>query len=270
VDKRFASILELQQEVIRCPLKCPFRNTAAGYFPKPPRGPDTSPVMIVFENPGSPGARNTAQYGNPEMNYTIENITLDDALRMCIQGQESWLFWSNKLDKQKWDDAGFVIGKRVYTTDSHKCPNPKGLDKNELPKLKEQAREMCLDYLREEIRLIQPRVIIAFGDYARRSVERIEGAMWSNPRKNMPDDQRVRTVGGRLYAVLPHPDSLRYEPKEMKAHYRNSIAFVFGKVKEFLSGPEVPQTGTSCCTEWHGVKHKSFRPSGFPVSVAAR
>jgi hypothetical protein len=24
------------------------------------------------------------------------------------------------------------------------------------------------------------------------------------------------------------------------------------------------------CSEWHGVKHKSFRPSGFPVSVAAR
>src|SRR5579872_316335 len=105
---RFESIADLQEAVIRCRLNCPYRNEAPGYYPKPPRGPHTSKVMIVFENPGSPEGKNTTREGSPEMAFTIADITLDDALRLCIQGQRAWLFETSRLDKVRWDEAGFV------------------------------------------------------------------------------------------------------------------------------------------------------------------
>src|SRR5260370_27129363 len=231
---RFESIAELQQAVIRCPLQCPYRNEAPGYYPKPPRVPHTSKVMIVFENPGSPDGRNTTRDGKPEMDHTIADIALLDALHFCIQGQRAWLFQSNQLNKAKWDEAGFVIGETVYTTDSHKCPNPKDPEKK---KRKAQARKLCLAYLREEIRLIQPKAIIVFGDPARRSVESLGGVKWSGALKRMPDDKRVQTAGGRLYAVLPHPDGLWRYPPMAREEYEGAIGSVFAAVKKFLSEP---------------------------------
>ena len=137
---------------------------STGFYPKPPRGPATSSVMIVFENPGSPEGRNLSREQNPETAFDITNITLTEALRFAVPGQQNWLFRSNRLDRTKWEQAGLVIGETVYTTDSHKCPNPRDRNKQ---RQKECARELCLAYLREEIRLIQPKAIIAFGDWAK-------------------------------------------------------------------------------------------------------
>jgi uracil-DNA glycosylase family 4 len=228
---RFQTITELRQAVIRCPLACPYRNEAPGYYPKPPRGPESSEVMMVFENPGSPEGRNTIRDGKPEMDFTIANIALPDALRFCIQGMRAWLFQSNRLNKATWDEAGFIVGETIYTTDSHKCPNPRDPEKEGQ---KDTARRMCLDYLREEIRLIQPRAIIAFGEHARKSVEKICGVQWSGSLKRMEREQRVAVVGGRLYALLPHPDGLWRNPPMTTDAYEEAIAFVFGKVKAHL------------------------------------
>jgi uracil-DNA glycosylase family 4 len=188
--------------------------------------------MIVFENPGSPDGRNTTRDGKPEMDYTIADIMLPDALQFCIQGQRTWLFQSNQLNKSMWDEAGFVIGETVYTTDSHKCPNPKDPGKR---KQKSLARNLCFAYLSEEFRLIQPKVIIAFGDHARRSVERLGGIKWSGSLKSMSDDERVTTDGGRLYAVLPHPDGLWRNPPMTRSEYESAIGSVFAAVKRFLN-----------------------------------
>jgi uracil-DNA glycosylase family 4 len=178
--------------------------------------------MILFENPGSPES-------TPQMDYTISNITLPVAQRLCIELQRRWL--SDWLDREKWDKAGFVIGKTVYTTDSHKCPDPRDVEKK---KRKEQARELCLDYLSEEIRLMKPKAIIAFGDYARRSVEKLEGVKFPGSLKSMTDDERVQKVSRRLYAVLPHPAGIWRNPPMKRDNYEAAIASVLAAVKEFL------------------------------------
>jgi hypothetical protein len=100
---RFESIAELQHAIVRCPLECPYRNEAPGYYPKPPRGPANFPVMIVFENPGSPGGRNLSVEQNPELAFSIANITLPEALRLAIPGQQNWLFRSNQLEAIRKD-----------------------------------------------------------------------------------------------------------------------------------------------------------------------
>jgi uracil-DNA glycosylase len=243
MSMRFETINQLRETVIHCALACPFRNEAAGYYPKPPRGPHDSKVMMVFENPGSPKDKNTRSEGHPEMTYTIRDIGLRDALHFTIQGQRNWLFKTAKLNKATWDEAGFVIGESVYTTDSHRCPDPagqKGLDRAEQAKANKQrlankhkARVLCSQYLKEELRLVNPNVIVAFGEYARRSIEMLEGVNWSGKTRTMPKEQRIVEKGTRLYALLPHPSSLRYMSSEVRAGVEVAIAYVFGKAKEF-------------------------------------
>jgi hypothetical protein len=193
--------------------------------------------MIVFENPGPPGGKNMTHGGqpDPQLDYTIADVTLPDALSACIRGQNAWLFQSVQLDKTKWDNAGFVIGETVFTTDSHKCPDPNDAEKK---KRKHEARQCCVGYLKEEIRLVQPRAIIAFGDCARRSIEEAEGVKWPAELKLklMSDDDRVICARGRLYAVLPHPNGLWRNPPITKEVYEAAIGSVFQRVKIFLSG----------------------------------
>jgi uracil-DNA glycosylase family 4 len=190
--------------------------------------------MIVFENPGSPEGRNLSREHNPETAFDITNITLAEALRFAVAGQRNWLFRSIKLDQAKWEKAGIVIGESVYTTDSHKCPDPKNTDPKDKKKQKEQARKLCLAYLREEIRLIQPKAILAFGNYARRSVEGLCCVNWSDDKNLMANDKRVQIVGGRLYAVLPHPNGIWRRPTMALDDFEAAIDFVFAEVKSFL------------------------------------
>jgi uracil-DNA glycosylase len=243
---RFTSISELQEKLIHCACThCPYRSEAPGFYPKPPRGPHDAKVMIVFENPGPPSGMTTTRGGtqDPQMGFTIKDIKLGDALRWAIKFQDAWLFETSKLNRKAWDTADFVIGTTVYTTDSHKCPDPRDPEKDPADpdkkkknneKNKRRARKYCLAYLREEIRLIQPKVIIAFGNYARRSLKSIERVKWKGSLKFMADNDRVKIVGRRLFAMLPHPNSIWRKPPMSKKAYEAAIEYVFGKATEFL------------------------------------
>ncbi len=180
------------------------------------------------------------------MEYTIADITLPDALRLCIEGQRAWPFELNRLDKAKRKRADFVIGETVYITDSHKCPNPKDLGRR---KQKDKATKLCLPYLREEVRLIQPKAIVAFAEDARRSVEKACGVKWSGSVKRMPDHKRVLTAEGRLYAVLSHPDGIWRNPPMSREESEAAIAFIFAAAKQCVAkelSPGGPRRENPC------------------------
>ena len=231
---QFTSIDELRECVIHCrQLACPFRNKARGYYPKPPKGPVTADVMIIFENPGTPGG-----HSPDEMAYDIGDIKLTDALRLCLQGQKTWLFDDQGADEDMWNEFEFTLGKTVYTTDSHKCPDPKAKEKlttaQKTPQ-KERARGLCLDYLREEIRLVQPKAIIAFGKSSRESLKELESVDWDGTITKIPQADRVRIQNGRCYALLPHPGWYNKFGDEGRHRFNDDTRFIFSKVNEFVT-----------------------------------
>ena len=242
---KFASIDDLRESVIHCrQFGCPFRSTARGYYPKPPKGPTAADVMIIFENPKTPGG-----HSPDEMAFDIGDIKLADAIRLCLQGQKHWLFDVQGADEDMWTEFGFTLGKTVYTTDSHKCPDPKVKEivTTALKKVKkERARGLCREeYLREEIRLVQPKAIIAFGEPSRKSLAEIERLVWNGNITAFTQDQRVKVENGRCYALLPHPGWYirQYGKEKGKQPFNDDVRFVFAKVREFLKAvhPELPK-----------------------------
>lgn len=235
VNGQETKLQELQERIIHCrQFACPFRNKARGFYPKPPRGPATAPVMIVFENPAPPGGHNEGRVNKAEMNYDICEINLADALEMSVRNQKKWLFNNQGADEGMWDDFGCIIGETVYTTDSHKCPDPKDEEKKK-PAVKDKARIFCLDYLRKEICLINPRVIIAFGESARSSLAEIENVTWNGHITKLLPNQRTKKQNNRFYALLPHPSWYRHEfGTQGYKMFNEDVRFVFTQAKEFL------------------------------------
>ena len=58
---------------------------------------------------------------------------------------------------------------------------------------------------------------------------------WSGSLKLMDNDKRVQITGGRLYAVLPHPDGRWRNPPITAEQYEAAVAFVFAATSEHLS-----------------------------------
>jgi hypothetical protein len=189
--------------------------------------------MLIFENPGSPSGRNLAVENNPEMAYDISDAKLPEVLRLCIKGQKNWLFEHQGADEELWEEFGFRIGETIYTTDSHKCPNPKEKEKS-TPTQKERTRALCLDYLREEIRIVRPKAIIAFGEPSRKSLADIEGVAWEGKVTGLPQDARLKVQNGRCYALLPHPGWYNKYGEKGRLRFNDDLRFVFGKVSGFI------------------------------------
>lgn len=226
-------IRTLQESIIHCRnMYCPFRNRKGGFYPKPPRGPEDSNIMLIFENPGNPEGKNLKMEGSPECKWNIETIELDIALKLAIQGQMNWLFDNVKLSKPIWDRHGISIGSTVYSTDAHKCPNP---SRSVNSGLKKAASKYCLPYLRREIDIVKPIVIISFGGFARDSLSELEGIKWSGNIKEMSIEQRIKRKGNRMYALLPHPNGLWKKPKMSKGNMDSIIDNIFEQSKKWIN-----------------------------------
>ena len=238
----YKNITELRKSVLHCPrTECPFRNTHKGHYPKPPRGPITAEVMMIFENPGSPEGKNLKKEDNPECQWDINTITLKEARQLSIRGQTNWLFDTCRLDRNIWSKHNMVIGETVYTTDTHKCPNPKGGK----AKQKKTAFRICIEYLQEEIRLVKPKVIFAFGDYARRAVKHIEGVRWVDEKngkeliikKSGARQERLYHTDQRLYVLMPHPSGFWQNPPMTITDYNEALEYAFAKASDWVNRP---------------------------------
>jgi uracil-DNA glycosylase family 4 len=231
---RISKIRHLREALIHCPVtECPFRNEESGYYPQPSRGPSTTGTMMIFENPGNPGSVNLGNEGNPEMNYDINNISLAKALKFNIQGQSNWLFRTCRLNGKIWEKHRMLIGKTIYTTDVIKCPDPKTLRGPELNRAKKAAFAFCLNYLKEEISLIRPKVIFVFGNYARKAIRSIENTTWACNPKDMDRQRGLISTSHRMYILMPHPSGLWKNPPVALNSFEAYLEYAFRKAIAF-------------------------------------
>ena len=245
---KFTSIKTISDTLIHCSkIECPLRSEEPGEYPKPPAGPVKSEIVMIFENPGDPHGKNLQAEGNLECQFDIHSIALAQARKFKKQGQENWLFRTRGLNKGLWSKHEMVPGLNTYSTDSHKCFSRKGTKDS----VKRAAIRCCLEYLSEEIRLVKPKVLMAFGDYARDALGSLEGVYWVDVDgkrlciRTRKKAKRLVKEQGRLYVLLPHPDGFwkrsRSESGDCKAmnkaEFELALDYCFKATRKWLRHP---------------------------------
>lgn len=219
------SLHALKKRLVRCgDTDCPFRSTEPGYYPKPPRGPSDARIALLFQNPGSPVGKNLH---GAECGSSINDVDLEAAVQLAIQGRRNWLFNTSSLNETVWQKHNIVEGQTVYSTDLVKCANPP---------TSEQFNRRLVDrcsrrYLDVEFKLLNPTVIIAFGVPAKAWLERRHGVRWGGALKALPMEKRVKPVGDLLLAVMPHPSGLWRYPSMSQDEFSRHMDFVFASAR---------------------------------------
>ena len=152
---------QFAENVLHCAkTQCPFHQIRPGGYPKFSYGNPRSKVMAVFQNPGQP----TYQ----ERQKTIETVTVGEMRQWANAGVSNWLgTYLDDLSTLEYGKRSFLDS--YYFTQAYRCPDP--LDENK--KKGKTAMRQCSDHLREEINIIKPRIILAFGGEALEGVRRI-------------------------------------------------------------------------------------------------
>jgi len=177
-------------EISAC-TRCPLHATRKK--PVPGEGPLDADVMVVGEAPG----RREDETGRP---FVGPAGRLLDALLV---------------------KAGLERGG-VYITNVVKCRPPGNRD----PTREEIAA--CLPYLRRQIRIIRPRVIIALGRHAGRTLYELAGRRWRGMKAEHGVPLEVEIEGVRLTLVATyHPAAALYNPqvrRSLEEDFSNIIA----------------------------------------------
>lgn len=184
------------EKVLHCAkTQCPFHQTRPGAYPKFSYGNARADVMAVFQNPGQP----TFQ----ERRKTIKMVSVEEMRQWANSGLSNW------LKKYRIHPSELEYGARsfldsYYMTQSYRCPDPLG---GILESQKSEAREQCLAYLRQEIAIVQPKVILCFGNRALQSVKDILSPSSPKPSgiATLFDQKRIFEWDGKWVFPLIHP-----------------------------------------------------------------
>jgi uracil-DNA glycosylase family 4 len=175
VDKFSPQIVDLMARVARCRI-CP---TIAPYrkFPAPNRGTAKYRLMIVGEAPGRVSLEHGRAFSNPR------NLTIRRGFAQAIAPGVLEL-----------DDA-------FYLTDVVKCWPAKGLTANRSP-IAAEIRTCADRFLRHEIELIRPHLVMTFGALAARAV--------TGQKLNLTEVHARALDSGRGFKVVPlvHPSTI--------------------------------------------------------------
>ncbi len=188
---------KLIEEIKHC-RKCPLHKTRKN--PVPGEGSIETKVMFVGE---APGAREDEE-GRPFVGA------------------------AGKLLTELLESIG-VKREQVYITNVVKCRPPGNRDPTE------EEIAACLPYLIKQIKLLQPRVIIALGRHAARTLFKLAGLTWRN----------MTTMHGRVHegvidgvkvkiVATYHPAAALYYPKlrpVLESDFRDVI-------KQLITGSE--------------------------------
>lgn len=104
------------------------------------------------------------------MNYEkgIDNITVNEMRKWAGEGVQRWLFGLGRVPHTLFNLGGHNFLELYYLTQAYRCPDPEG--ETFANRERGRARRECLHHLREEISIVRPRVVLAFGTDALRSV----------------------------------------------------------------------------------------------------
>jgi DNA polymerase len=184
------SYLKLVEEIKRC-TKCPLHKSRKNAVPG--EGPLDADVMVVGEGPG----RNEDEQGRPFVGA------------------------AGKLLTELLEAAG-LPRESVYITNVVKCRPPGNRDPAD------EEIVACLPYLLAQIRLVRPKLIIAVGRHAARTLLQLSGRQF---RSMARDHGKVyeATIEGVRVRIIPtyHPAAALYKPQlrqDLERDFRTVIA----------------------------------------------
>jgi uracil-DNA glycosylase family 4 len=199
-DRRREEYSKLVEAIVNCK-KCPLHKTRRK--PVPGEGPLDATVMIVGEAPG----RKEDETGRP---FVGAAGRLLDALLL---------------------KAGLTRNS-VYITNIVKCRPPGNRDPTR------EEVEACLPYLRMQIRIIKPRVIIALGRHAARTLYSLAGRRWRGMRAEHGVPVNVE-IEGLPVVLIPtyHPAAALYNP-QLRGELERDFAEVISRIVKEVSGED--------------------------------
>ena len=189
---------QFAENVLHCAkTQCPFHQTRPGGYPKFSYGNPISKVIAVFQNPGQP----TYQ----EQQKTIDTVTVKEMRRWANGGVTNWLSKHIDLSALEYDGRPFL--DLYYMTQAYRCPDPP----NKTSAKQNKARRDCLDYLRQEINIIKPKVILTFGGEALESVRSIlsPSSKVAGLTTLFLEEKVIEWDGVRVFPLV-HPNGYKY------------------------------------------------------------
>jgi DNA polymerase len=166
---------KLVERILTC-TKCPLHRSRKKAVPG--EGPLSTRIMLVGEAPG----RSEDEQGRPFVGA------------------------AGSLLNQLLKEAG-LDRSQVYITNVVKCRPPGNRDPSD------DEISACLPYLIEQIKLIKPRVIVALGRHAGRTLFTLSGLKWDSISKHRGKVYEVGLLGSRVKLVVTyHPAAALYKP----------------------------------------------------------
>ena len=199
----------LVEEIMKC-TRCRLHQYRRN--PVPGEGPLNAKVMVVGEAPG----RNEDIQGRPFVGA------------------------AGQLLNRLLELAG-LKREQVYITNIVKCRPPGNRDPQE------DEVKACLPYLLHQIRLIRPKLIIAVGRHAARTLLELAGLQWRSMSAQHGKAYRSEIEGVKLMiAVTYHPAAALYKPplrQKLEEDFQGPIAAAVQEaMKEEESTPKKPRT----------------------------
>ncbi len=192
---------KLIEEIMSCS-KCPLHRSRRN--PVPGEGRVDADIMFIGEAPG---------------------VREDETGRPFVGA-------AGKLLTELIESIGLKRGD-VYITNIVKCRPPGNRDP------RDEEIDTCLPYLLRQIRLIEPKVIVALGRHAGRVLYSLAGLRWAN----------MSVLHGRVYDVVVegvrvklvatyHPAAALYNPRlrdSLVGDFKNSILKAIRESRESVS-----------------------------------
>jgi len=196
----------LVEEINRC-TRCPLHRSRRN--PVPGEGPLDARVMVVGEAPG----RREDEQGRPFVGPAGQLLT------------------------RLLELAG-LRRDRVYITNVVKCRPPGNRDP------RDEEIEACLPYLLRQLRLIKPRLVIAVGRHAGRTLYRLAGLRWTSITRLHGRVVEASIAGHRvLLAVTYHPAAALYKPPVRELLERDFSGPIADAVRRISGEDEARQEG---------------------------
>ncbi len=184
---------QLEDEIRNC-IKCPLYKSRTNTVPG--EGSHNPAIMFIGE---APGKQEDIQ-GRPFVGRAGEYLT----------------HLISTLDLKRED---------VYITNVVKCRPPNNRDPTD------EEIEKCLPYLRRQIKLLKPKIIVALGRHAAKTLARESGISFKGITRERGKISRVRIYGLEISLVYTyHPAAALYNP-----NLKNIIEGDFRKIKELLN-----------------------------------
>ncbi|AEM38009.1 phage SPO1 DNA polymerase-related protein [Pyrolobus fumarii 1A] len=197
VEEKQKEYEKLVKEIVSC-TKCPLYKTRKN--PVVGEGPLDTKIMFVGEAPG----RQEDETGRPFVGA------------------------AGKLLTTLIEDALGIKRSEVYITNILKCRPPGNRDP------REDEIRACTPYLWRQIRLIEPRVIVALGRFAGRTLFEKAGLVWRSMKAHRGRTYKA-VIEGVEVVIIPtyHPAAALYNPTlrtQLESDFRNVIRPVVDKV----------------------------------------